>query len=589
MIHENRLSSFSPCLSKRNNMYKRSWLAYAVLLFLAIAGVPVKAGAQSAFDDPGARSGSSQGGDFVAVSSKIDAGSVSLGSSGQVVVLFRNDDSKPLNARAINLYPSSNISASISENQCAKEPIQPGEVCAISVQVKGLQKGNFRIEMLIRHDGRTKLITATIDGTVESSGDNSQDVVSDIEAIPSEMDFGTLNESRSQVKALVLRNKTSKPINISSIDVEAGSQSGYTVNANCGELQTGEACVASVTWSPEKKGPSTGTIIVRHSGATGVSTVELKGAYDPDVAEAAQVFPEAIPGKGLLVSSMEDIDFGSGVSQSASISVSLVNVGDVPLTLTGIRMANSENGVRAEQTGCVVGAVLSPLEACPLTMTWEPVREGSIVDDVQVSHTGARGVLIMPLRGSATKAVNKDTKAIMIGDDTYMKNIKPLTLDDIEDDGETVVEAGDAATVKKSGKAGKKEDAGASDEEDKGDSAAPTAASKKKTKTRSPVVDVRGVLEGYTITSYSTKRAIISGPGGSRVVFDGEQSVIGGVLWKIKMRPNAIEFQNGTQKVLLLFDKSLSSVNTVTGESSSGESTTPPAVSTPPTVTTTTP
>ena len=33
-----------------------------------------------------------------------------------------------------------------------------------------------------------------------------------------------------------------------------------------------------------------------------------------------------------------------------------------------------------------------------------------------------------------------------------------------------------------------------------------------------PQVDVRGILDGYQITSYSTNRAIVSGPGGSRVV-----------------------------------------------------------------------
>lgn len=549
-------------------MYKRFWLASAALIFLVIVGISTMAQAQSAFEDPGSRAGGVQGGDFVAVNNKIDAGSVVLGATGQAVILFRNDDSKPLKVGAINLYPSSNITASVGENQCVLEPLQSGEVCAISIQIKGLQKGRFRIEMLIRHEGRSKLITTTIDGTIESSGQDSKDLVSDIEAIPAEMDFGSLQDSQSQVKALILRNKTSKPIKINSIEIEAGSQSGYSVNANCGELQTGEACVAAVTWAPQKKGASTGSIIIRHGGATSVSTVELTGTYDPDRAEAASVFPDAVPGKGLLVSSLESIDFGSGVAQSASITASLVNVGDVPLTLTGIRMANSENGVRAEFSGCVAGAVLAPLEACPLTLTWEPVREGGIVDDIQILHTGARGVLVMPLRGTASRAVNKDTKAIMIGDipnSSIMRNIAPLSVDSLEDfveDGDLVIEGDDVTTIGKAKKSS----------ESSGSVKAGSSA-KKNPEAAAPVVDVRGVLEGYRITSYSSRRAIISGPGGSRVVFDGEQSVIGGVLWKIFMRPSAIEFQNGNQKVLLLFDKSLSSVNTVDGQSGSGEST----------------
>lgn len=530
---------------------------YATLVFIAAAALSPAAYAQSAFEDPGARSASGASGDLKPVIDKVEAGGVALGASSQVVVLFRNDDGKPLKTGAINLYPSSNITAAVGENQCAAEAIQPGEVCAISIQVKGLQQGKYRIEMLMRHEGRTKLITTTINGQVETSGDGATDLVSDIETIPPELDFGSLDESRSQVKAVILRNKTSKPITIDEIKIDAGYESGYSVESNCKELATGAACVASVLWAPQQKGPSTGTMIVHHNGSTGLSTISLTGEYDPEESEVAQVFPEAVPGKGLLVSSQEEIDFGTSVAQSSSITVSLVNVGDVPLTLTDIRMANAENGVRAEKMGCRAGSVLAPLEACPLTMTWEPVREGSIVDDMQVSHTGARGILVMPIRGAATRAINKDAKAITIGGDygadAIIRKIQPLSMDEILEDEDEVIQSGDKATVKKPKKS------------------RPSAEESEAVETsRERQIDVRGVLDGYVITSYSAKRAIVAGPGGSRVVFDGEQAVIGGILWEITMRPSAIEFKNGTQKVLLLFDKSLSSVNVLSTQSSDG-------------------
>ncbi len=526
--------------------------------------------AQTAFEDPGARGGT-QGGDFKTVTDKTEAGDVSLGSSAQVVVLFRNDDGKPLKTGDINLYPSSNVMASVGENKCSAAAIAPGEICAVSILVKGLQQGSFRIEMLMRHEGRSKLLTTTINGAVVSSGDSSTDLVSDIEAIPSELDFGELVESRSQVKAIVLRNKTSETINIDAIDVEAGSQSGYSVNSNCKELKTGAACVVSVTWTPAQKGPSTGTLIVRHDGPTEISTIELNGSYDPAEAEAATIFPQAIPGKGLLVSSKDTIDFGTGISQSSSISVSLVNAGDVPLTLTGLRMTNKENGVRIENSGCRRGMVLAPLEACPLTLTWEPVREGAIVDDVQISHTGARGVLVMPLRGNAARAINKDKKPIMIGEDlgaeAIISDIQPLSMSDmkLDDewfDSEDSASTSDGKPAQSKKPKSKSKEAMAVDGYSKDESVAGVQPM--------PQVDVRGALDGYNITSFAKDRAIVSGPGGSRVVFGGEQAVIGGVLWQISMRSNAIEFRNGTQKVLLLFDKSLSSLNLLDAQSSSG-------------------
>ncbi|MFA5593489.1 MAG: choice-of-anchor D domain-containing protein [Micavibrio sp.] len=522
-------------------IYSRFRYGFFAAILSAAVFQAASALAQSAFDDPGSRTAASGvSGDIRPVADKVEAGEIQMGSTSQVVVLFRNDDNKPLKTNSINLYPSSNIAANVGENQCLADAIQPGEVCAVSLEVKGLQRGAFRIEMLMRHEGRTRLLTTTVNGTVASTTDSASDLNSEIETIPPDVDFGTLDASGSQTKAIILRNKTSQPIDIESIDVETGSQSGFSVNSNCTSINTGAACVVAVKWEPQQKGATSGSIIVRHSGATELTTVNLSGTYNPTRTTAAELFPEAVPGKGLLITSRENIDFGTGVAQSSSITSSLVNVGDVPLTLTDIRMANAENGVQVERNGCSKGMVLAPLDACPLTLTWEPVREGGIVDDVQVMHTGTRGVLVMPIRGSAARAINKDAKTIMLsgtpGADAILSHIQPLSIEDMG--GEDSDDA-PASVVRKA-------------------RGAPAA------------MNVRGVLDGYVITSYSARRAIISGPGGSRVVFDGERSVIGGVLWEISIRPSAIEFQHGEQKVLLLFDKSLSSFNVLDAQSSSG-------------------
>jgi hypothetical protein len=545
--------------------FKPRLFTFFVMCIMAASGV---ARAQGAFEDPGARSNGAAG-DLTPVAEKIDAGTVELGATAQVVVLFRNDDSKPIKTGVINLYPSSNISAAVADNQCAASPLATGEVCAVSIQVKGLQQGNYRIEMLMRHEGRTKLLTSTINGVVERTGDEEVDMISDIEAIPSKVEFGDLQESRSQVKTVILRNKTSKPLTVKTVKIDAGSQSGYDVKQNCGELAVGAACIASVTWTPSQRGPSTGTLIVEHTGPTEIATVELTGSYMPSSAVQASIFPEAVPGKGLLVSSKDQIDFGSGVAERSSITVSLVNTGDTPLTLIGIRMSNNESGIRAEKTGCRAGSTLSPLEACPLTLTWEPVREGTVVDDIQISHSGARGILVLPIRGTAAKAINKDAKPINFGGnygpEAIMNQVAPLSLDELEDTDMPTPEGKEKEKAPKPktkpAKESSKEKAGAEDQPAEEETLEPVLAR--------PQVDVRGILDGYTITSFSSRRAIISGPGGSRVVFDGEQTVIGGVLWDISMRSNAIEFRSGDQKVLLLFDRSLSSVN-FSGAQSSG-------------------
>lgn len=579
--------------------------------------------AQSAFEDPNvvAADGKAATGDLVAVQSKVDGGGIALGSSSQVVMLFRNDSAKPITAGDINLYPSSNVSASVSQNQCSLTPLESGAVCAIALTVKGLQAGKYRIEMLIKHDGRSRLLTASANGDVESSGDTSQAIISDVEAVPSTLDFGTLDESHTMVRSVVLRNITSNPINIEDVRIEANDQSGFNLQSNCAKLETGQACLATISWAPQKKGAATGMLIVEHDGPTGVTSITLDGKYEPTTASAAEVFPEAVPGKGLMISTAEEVDFGSGITNNSSITVSLVNVGDQRLTIQDIRMANNENGISIARSGCRAGVVLDPVEACPLTLNWSPTREGAIVDDVQVRHNGARGILVLPVRGAAAKAINKDSKAIVLNQGSYLGGIPSLlTTDMLDEDDLFDVEPPPKPTSSRSStkKQDKKtateeklpadEESAASDstgasadgvgkmggESSSGsDSAAvdpdapysPSAASSRDggftgrgsesaprqaaPRQATKASDVQGILDSFAVTSLAPSRAIITGPGGSRVVFDGEEAIIGGVLWTVGVKNSAVEFGNGNQKVLMLFDKSLSSVNRNGGESGS--------------------
>lgn len=539
----------------------------AIVLSVVPVGISTQALAQSAFDDPGARSGGAAGGSgsLAAVKPVTEGGSIAMGSAAQIVLLFRNEGAKPITTGAINLYPSSSISASIVLNQCVQEPLPAGAECAVALSVKGLQPGPWRVEMLMRHDGRERLVTASATGTVVGSSDGTRQLISDVEAIPADLAFGSLQSSRAVVKSVILRNITSNPLEVKSVTVEASPQAGYAASTDCARLEAGQACVVTVTWAPIQRGPSTGVLVVTHSGPTGVVSVGLDGKYDPENVESATLYPEAVPGRGLLVASSDKIDFGTGIASKSSVTVSLVNSGDAPLVIGDIRLSATDNGVDFGKDGCTPGTMLDPVEACPLTVTWSPVRTGALIDDIQVHHDGARGILVIPVRGDAAAPVSQDSQSILLS------NSNPgmqLDIEDLTDDGDKVKNAEEKETKKEKGKKkGKepKEKAQEGEEEDfveeDGDMAGLTGQIQNKIKT----------LDGYQITSTAPTRAIVSGPGGSRVVFDGEETVIGGVPWAVKIRPNGVEFFNNPDRVMILFDRSLSSVNRVAGQSNSGK------------------
>ena len=258
-------------------------------------GVASKAYAQyPGFSDPGTRTaggGAAAGDGLVPVEPAVDGGTIPIGATAQVVVRFRNDGSQPAETGLIRLYPSSTISASVSLNQCEEEPLPTGAECAIALSVKGLQSGPWRVEMLMSHSGRTRLVSATLSGQVETSGEASDKLNSDIETIPDELDFETLSASQTLVQPVILRNITSIPIDISEISIDTSEQAGYTLKTECKKLEAGQACIAIVSWAPKVKGRSSGVLVVKHNGPAGLASVPLSGEYTPDDVDEADIFP----------------------------------------------------------------------------------------------------------------------------------------------------------------------------------------------------------------------------------------------------------------------------------------------------------
>lgn len=491
-------------------------VAFAACVWIILGwGAPVLA--QSAFGDPEAAVSDNKGGGLTAVEADIQAGSIPVGSTAQVIVRFRNEGARPVEFRDVNLYPSSTITAQTTINQCATEPLEGGAECAIVLAIKGLQPGNWRMEMLVRHTGKSRLVTARINGTVEA-GENNANIVSDIEVIPSPVDFGKLQASRPIIQSVTIRNITAGAIDIKNLYIDAPKQSGYDLRTDCTQLNSGQACIASILWSPIIEGPSSGFLVVEHDGPSAVMNVPLKGEFTPGAAEQAKVFPNTAPGKGVLVSSETEVDFGSNINAQSAITVSLVNVGDADMMMQDIKLAGSDNGLKLMQNGCKPGMILEPTQACPLTISWAPTKVGAVIDDIQIVHDGARGVLVLPVRGTASEAISVDSKPIVITQDSF----------------------GTRAPSARSADGGVSESGGL--ERDGGGNISPP------------------VLDGYVVTSHSSQHAIIRGPVGSRIVTHDKTTLIGGVEWMVKITDNGVKLINGNNVILLVFDRSLSNV-----------------------------
>ena len=482
--------------------------------------------AQSAFGDPDVNVSDSNTSGLVAVEQDIVGGEIPIGSTAQVIVRFKNEGGRPIEFRDLNLYPSSTISTQTTINQCAAEPLEAGAECAVVLAVKGLQPGNWRVEMLVRHTGKSRLVTARINGTV-ATGADSENLITDLEVFPKPVDFGTLEASRPIIQSVTVRNVTANAIEIKDLYIDAPAQSGYDLRTDCKILNAGQACIASILWSPTIEGPSSGFLVLEHDGASAVMNVPLTGQFTPGSAKQAEVFADSLPGRGVLVSSEVEVDFGTDINAQSAITISLVNVGDSVLKMSNIQLAGSDNGLKLLQSGCRSGTVLEPTEACPLTVSWAPTKIGAVIDDIQISHDGARGILVLPIRGTASEAISVDSKPIIITQNRF--------------------------------------DGGGMSDGDNNNAGVGSVTSQ-------TVQREAPVLDGYIVTSHSSEHAIIRGPVGSRIVANGKTTLIGGVEWEVDITDNGVKLINGNNTILLIFDRSLSNIGSKSITSTNNES-----------------
>ena len=388
-------------------------MCMAMAFFMFVLSTPAQAQFR-AFSGGGgsANSGASAGPNLVAVEPKISAGSITVGSTAFVVVLFRNNGVSPVDVGTINLYPSSTVSAAVSLNQCSKEPLPAGADCAVTIAVSALQAGSYSIEMLIDHNGRTRLATASVEGTVEAAGEQQQSAQTELEVFPETLEFGDVTSGVEQVRSVTLRNRTSEKIRVRDITLEAPQKAGYTFDTNCSELSAGAACLVTIRWSPTQTGTSLASLVVLHTGISGITRLDISGTYSPETPADATIYPDAMPNAGLLISDRSQFDFGGSVESVSSITASLVNTGDKELLIQSIKLSGSESGLSIARSGCGMGTVIEPSGACPLTINWAPSKIGPVIDDVQIRHTGARGILVIPVRGDASATVSRDSLAL---------------------------------------------------------------------------------------------------------------------------------------------------------------------------------
>jgi hypothetical protein len=429
------------------------------------------------------------------------------------------------------------------ESQCPKS-LHPEESCNIIMTWLPTTKGLAQGVLVVQHSGKTGMGQVELKGILQSAETASQpgkDMAGKIEVSPDSLDFGTSAGGIPLVRSLILTNRSSEKVDIKGIGLDMPEQSGFSYKSECPQtLQPDKSCNVVVTWLPTSKGVAQGILLVQHTAANGLTQVDIKGTLQPESGKSATVYPEVTPDQGLLVADKEAVDFGTGIKEESAITITLVNAGKSDLTIKGIRLSLKNNDMMVANSGCKEGVILKPVEACPLTISWFPSHGGAILDSLQILHTGTRGVLVIPVHGAAEGGTESGGTTAGGSSSSSGSSIAG---------GGSVIMDMNAGSGKSSG----------------------TAEGGGRESSRSAGSGMKQALDGYTVTSHSSSRAVINGPAGGLVVRDGEDAVIAGIKCTVTIVPTGVVLSSGKDKVMLLFDRSLKLIDQATSGVSSNE------------------
>jgi hypothetical protein len=156
----------------------------------------------------------------------------------------------------------------VPEEYCSGVTLLPGQTCTIALNINAQEYGTRRAQLVVTsNDARApeKIIKLT-----------AKALPAKVHVAPKSLSFGRVNAQGSADQQLTIENKGVTPLSVSSITSIGDDGGNFTFNpAGCPDLQEGESCSLTVTFTPGAIGKRTGTLGIT-SNAPKKSTVNVK-------------------------------------------------------------------------------------------------------------------------------------------------------------------------------------------------------------------------------------------------------------------------------------------------------------------------
>jgi hypothetical protein len=235
---------------------------------------------------------------------------------------------------------------------------------------------------------------------------------------PISVDFGTWDQfEKSTPMTVTVTNYGGATLNISGITITGANTGDFAETNNCGSsVAVGAKCTVTATFTPQEGGSRAANLQFADNAAGNPQIVVLSG-----------VGLGAIPEVSLVP---EDVNFPNGTvgTPSSPESVSLVNNGTGPLTVTKVQIAGDNKKDFSETNSC---SVVNAGASCPISVTFTPTVAGprQAILEVTDNATNSPQSAILTGGGNFALSAAPTTEVVNPGQSTsYIITATPLNM-----------------------------------------------------------------------------------------------------------------------------------------------------------------
>ncbi len=348
-------------------------LSLLFLLMLALSGCQLFGG------------GSGQGGVVAVSATRMDFGSVVVGTSKQQTVTVTDR----------TMFSVTIASASVSDPSfTVTSPsfpltLGPGQSAVITIvftpQASATPTGTITFKSAAPLSGQ---VNVAVSGNGIAAGK--------LDVSPSSLSFGSVALGQSMAKTATLTNsgKTNVVIMQDSVSSSAFTVSGLTLPAT---LAAGQNATVTVTFAPKTVGGANGNVTL--NGSVSLTTGAAAGSSNPQTKAISATLSVSGSGAGAaqLAASPSSLAFGNvlvGTQQSATVT--LTNSGNT----SEIISQASATGAGLTLSGLTLPLTLNAGQSTSFTATYAPTAAGNLAGNIAIVNTGTNATLNVPASGA---------------------------------------------------------------------------------------------------------------------------------------------------------------------------------------------